>query len=117
MDDLSMDDLVFEIDRSGVDGQARLRFVGELDMAEVERARREVLEVLDETAGALIIDLGGLTFCDSTGVHLLFKLDAEVKARERTMVLQDPTPAVREVLRLLGAIDRLTVQEVRSARF
>jgi anti-anti-sigma factor len=105
-------DSVFDVDRSGVDGQARVRFVGELDMAEVERAHHEVIEALDQTAGALVIDLSALTFCDSSGVRLLFRLDSEAKARGRAMVLQDPTPPVRQVLGLLGVVDRLPIEEV-----
>ena len=104
-------DSVFYVDRSGVDGQARLRFVGELDLAEVERARDEVVEVLDTTAGVLTIDLSALTFCDSSGVRLLFKLDSEAKERGRTMVLQHPTSAVRLVLRMVGVEELLTIED------
>jgi anti-sigma B factor antagonist len=105
-------DPVFDIDKSGVDGHARVRFVGELDMAEMERAHDEVVEVLDQTAGVLTIDLSGLTFCDSSGVEVLFRLDSEAKARGRTMVVQHPTPAVSQVFRLLRVAEVLTVEDL-----
>ena len=74
-----------------------MRFVGELDMAAVEQAHAEVVEVLDQTGGALTIDLSSLSFCDAAGVRLLIKLDSETKAHGRAMVLQHPTPAVHRV--------------------
>ena len=106
----------FDIDQSQVDGHARVRFVGELDIAAVDQAHAEVIGVLDQTAGALTIDLGGLTFCDASGVGLLLKLDSETKARGRAMVLQHPTPFVYQVLRVLDLIGRLTIEDESNAR-
>lgn len=103
-------DPVLVVDRSHVDGHARVRFIGELDMAVVQRAQDEMVEVLDHTAGVLTIDLSSLTFCDSSGARLLYKLDSEARARGRTMVLQHPTSEVSLVLRLLGLTDRLTIE-------
>src|SRR4051794_9649214 len=75
-----------------VDGHARVRLVGELDMATVEQAHGEAIGVLDRTAGALVVDLSGLTFCDAAGIRLLLQLDGDTKGRGRTMVLLHPTP-------------------------
>jgi anti-sigma B factor antagonist len=108
-------DPVFDIDRSQVDGHARVRFVGELDMAAVEQAHAEVIEVLDQTGGALTIDLSSLSFCDASGVHLLFELDSETKARGRAMVLQHPTPAVHRVFRVLDVADQVTIEDGSDA--
>jgi anti-sigma B factor antagonist len=104
-------DPVFDIDRSHVDGHARVRLVGELDMAAVDQAHAELLDVLDQTGGALTIDLSSLSFCDASGVRLLFKLDSETKARGRAMVLQHPTPAVNRVFRALDVVDHLTIED------
>ena len=107
---------MFDIDRSQVDGHARVRFVGELDMAEVEQAHDEVVDVLDQTDGALTIDLSSLSFCDASGVRLLLKLDSETKARGRAMVLQHPTPPVHRVFRVLDVVDQLTIEDGSHAR-
>ena len=104
-------DPVFTVERVSLNGEARVRFVGELDMAEVERAQVEVIEVLDQSSGDLTIDLSTLTFCDSSGMRLLYRLDGEAKARGRTMVLQRPTPAVHRVLSLLGLLQFLTIED------
>jgi anti-sigma B factor antagonist len=106
----------FGIDRSQVDGHARVRFIGELDIAGVDEAHAEMIEVLDQTAGALTVDLSGLTFCDASGVGLLVKLDSEANARGRAMVLEHPTPFVHRLLRVLDLVDRLTIEERSNAR-
>jgi anti-sigma B factor antagonist len=107
-------DSIFDVERVSLDGHARVRFVGELDMAEVDRAEADVVEVLDRSTGDLSIDLSGLTFCDSSGARLLCQLDREARARGRTMVLQSPTPAVHRVLSLLGVVQLVTIEDVCS---
>jgi anti-sigma B factor antagonist len=109
-------DSVFEVDRSRVDGHAQVRFVGELDIAQIKRAESEVVEVLDKTAGALRIDLSGLTFCDAAGIGLLLRLDAETRARARILVLQHPTRPVRRVFDLVGVANHLTIEDGCNAR-
>ena len=104
-------DRVFDVDRSRCDGQARLRFVGELDLYESNRAQAEVVEVLDQTAGTLTIDLRDLTFCDSSCVHLLLAIHSEASARGRKMVLQGPSAAAEKVLRICGVYDLFTVED------
>jgi anti-sigma B factor antagonist len=104
-------DSVFDLERVSLDGHARVRFVGELDLAEVDQAQVDVIEVLDQSTGVLTIDLSGLTFCDSSGARLLYRIDGEAKARGRTMVLQSPTPAVHRVLDVLGLVQILTIED------
>jgi anti-sigma B factor antagonist len=104
-------DSLFEVDTSQVDGHARLGFLGELDMAEAQRAEREALEVFDQTSGVVTIDLSGLTFCDASGVRVLLNLDCEATTRGRRLVLEHPTPAVRRVLSVLGMFDFLKITD------
>jgi anti-sigma B factor antagonist len=108
-----MDDHVFDIDWSQVDGHARVRFIGELDMAAVEQTHDEAIEVLDGTAGPVVIDLTGLTFCDASGIRLLLQLDAETKGRGRTMVLLHPTPFLSRVFDAAGISESLTIKDGR----
>src|SRR3954463_8626452 len=101
-------DQVFDIDWSQVDGHAQVRFIGELDVAAVEQAPIEAIEVLDRTGGALVVDLSGVTFCDASGIRLLLHLDSETEARGRTMVLRHPTPFLKRVFGVVGASESLT---------
>jgi anti-sigma B factor antagonist len=102
---------IFEVDRSQVDGQARLRFVGELDIAEAPRAEREALEVFDQTTGVVTIDLSGLTFCDVSGVRVLHNLNCEAMTRGRRFVLEHPSPGMLRVLSALGMLDFFTITD------
>jgi anti-sigma B factor antagonist len=104
-------DAVFSVDRSSVNGRAQVRFVGELDIADEERAQDEVIDVLDHTDGPLTIDLSSLAFCDASGVRVLLRLHAETMARGRAMVLQHPTPAVSRVFGVVGISETLTIED------
>jgi anti-sigma B factor antagonist len=71
---------------------------GELDLATAPRLR-EHLEALAQTGpAAIVLDLGGLTFMDSTGVSLLL---ATWRGAERRGVRLSLTRVPDDVLRLL----------------
>jgi anti-sigma B factor antagonist len=80
----------------------RLYLRGELDMA--TRARVESALIRAEESGALVIelDLGGLTFMDSSGVHVA--LDARRRSREKghSLVLVGGSESVLRVFELTG---------------
>ena len=103
---------VFSVDTSAVDGQVLVRFLGELDLAGVSEAHDQVRDVLDQTQrGVLILDLGGLTFCDSSGIHVLLDLQAATRARGREMTLRHLVPAVARVLEIAGVRDEFVVED------
>ena len=83
-----------------------LRLSGELDVAEadafIERGASAVVEDAD-----LILELDGLTFIDSSGVRALVTIAGTLRGGHR-LVLQDPTPAVRRVLDLVGITEAAT---------
>jgi len=54
-------------------GVARLAVVGELDMAVAPRLENELLRVENDGVDAALVDLGELTFMDSTGLHVLLR--------------------------------------------
>ena len=72
---------------------------GELDMAEVETFVGETAGALDG-GGAVVLDLEGLTFMDSSGVHAITHL-AELCAG-RGLVLRLPRAEVAKVLKIVG---------------
>lgn len=79
---------------------------GELDLAGAPAVQRELERVEATDAAAIVIDLSGLTFMDSTGVRLL--LTASARSRldaERLTLLRGPA-AVQRVLELTG-VERL----------
>jgi anti-anti-sigma factor len=83
---------------------ARIALHGEFDIDSAEAATRVLHELLDRRPEALVLDLSGLDFIDSTGVKFL--VDARDRAHELGLDLSliyggDP---VRRVLMVSGVM-------------
>lgn len=91
----------FVVELEDLGGILCLRLRGDLDYATAPHVEKAVSAVAEPDA-VLIIDLGRLTFFDSSGIRLLVEL-AEKARRERweLRLLHGP-PEVRRVLRLTG---------------
>jgi anti-sigma B factor antagonist len=75
---------------------------GELDLASVGAVRAGMDPVLARGPQKLTLDLGGLTFMDSSGIALLI----EASQRVPTVALVDVQPNVRRILAVTGLLDR-----------
>lgn len=80
----------------------RLQLRGELDMStrpQVERALRRA-----EDSGAVVIelDLGGLTFMDSSGVHIALEAHDRAERQGHTLVLLEGADTVQRIFKLTG---------------
>ncbi|MEV6208452.1 STAS domain-containing protein [Kitasatospora sp. NPDC051914] len=82
---------------------------GELDR-DGEVPMREALEqAVAASPGLLVVDCGGLTFCDSAGLDLIFGARSVVETAGGALVLADPGPAVTGLLEIAGADEVLRV--------
>jgi anti-anti-sigma factor len=80
---------------------------GELDLATVEGVQRELECVEASDVEAIVVDLSGLTFVDSSGVRLVVLADVRSRAdSERLTLLRGPA-SVQRVFALSGFEDRL----------
>jgi anti-sigma B factor antagonist len=89
---------------------------GELELATVEPLRSALDEAIAETLSAalggmehearLVLDLRGLSFIDSTGVHLLVTLDQRAQRDGFQLTLLAPAAPVDRAIQLCG-LDRL----------
>jgi anti-sigma B factor antagonist len=80
---------------------------GELDLATVEDLERELQRAEASDAKAIVLDLAGLTFMDSTGVRLLLQAHARSRADAgRLTLLRGPAP-IQRVLWISGVQDLL----------
>jgi len=70
---------------------------GELDITTVGRLRREVLAVAARGCPRVVLDLSGLTFADSSQIHLLLELEtaSAVDGFAFAVCLGDAGPARR----------------------
>lgn len=83
---------------------------GELDIAAVEDFDRVATEVLAERPRAILVDLGGLSFLDSTGFLALLRLERDATAAGQTITFIRPSTAARRVLDLAGADRQLRIR-------
>jgi len=75
---------------------------GELDMGASPRLARELFDVLTEPVRAVVLELGDLTFIDSSGLGVLNLVRSQAMLRSIRLTLRHPPAPVRRVLELSG---------------
>jgi anti-anti-sigma factor len=85
-------------------GVVVLTLGGELDLATVPLLQ-EQLDRAGRGRGAVVIDLSGLRFIDSSGLHMLVRAERQLRASGGQLVLVRGPRAVRRVFELTG-LDR-----------
>lgn len=97
-------------------GAVHARLTGELDMASAGDVRLRLYEAAGGGAHSLTIDLTDLSFLDSAGVELLFRLREDLAARQMRLTLIVPREArIRRALEVTaGGSELLTIIETPS---
>jgi anti-anti-sigma factor len=105
-----MDGLLhFQLDWDGtVD---TLYVAGELDIATAPELERAVDAGLDGRSGEFRLDLGGLTFVDSSGAQALLHAQNAVESRGRRLVLVAAQRPVRRTLEVMGLYEVFDVRD------
>jgi anti-sigma B factor antagonist len=80
---------------------------GELDLATANGVEQELLRVEATDAEAIVLDLAGLTFMDSTGARLVLQANARSRADSCRLTLLRGPRAVQRVFELSGLSDLL----------
>ena len=80
---------------------------GELDMATVGAVERELRRLRGSGFDHLVLDLSGLTFMDSSGLHLVSKWATEATNDGFAFELEPGPPAVQRVFELTSMTDAL----------
>jgi anti-sigma B factor antagonist len=78
----------------------------EIDIANADQVRDDLLSILNRGAATLIVDMGGTTFCDSAGVNALVRAHKRAAANGSQIRLVVRASAVRRVLDITG-VDHL----------
>ena len=84
---------------------------GELDLVTVSKVA-EVLDGLEPQADGvrhLVLDLRGLTFMDSSGLHELIKQNEFARSNRHNLAVVRGTPAIEKLLELTGVKDQLVL--------
>jgi anti-sigma B factor antagonist len=74
----------------------------EIDIANADQVREDLLATLNRGAATLVVDMGGTTFCDSAGVNALVRAFKRASANSTQMRLVVSTPGVQRVLSITG---------------
>lgn len=74
---------------------------GEIDMANVSEISLTLFAAAPNDALGLIVDLSGVTYLDSRGLHLLFELAERLRVRDQRLhVVVPETALIRNMLKL-----------------
>ena len=95
-------------------GRLTVTLIGELDQHEARSALSD-LQVLQEEymPRDLVLDLGELSFMDSSGIALLVRLNRYVKDMGGRLLIENPCSQPRRVIDTAG-IDRMIPVATRS---
>ena len=80
---------------------------GEVDIDTVDRIREQLENATATGARHVVLDLRGVTFLDSTGLHLVLEADAASRAQGWEFGLIGGPPDVQRVFDLTGSRARL----------
>jgi anti-sigma B factor antagonist len=81
---------------------------GDLDITTGPRAERQVLEAV-ATGRAVVLDLAGVTFCDSTGLAIFLRAHNAARRRGTSFTIRNVPPNVGRLLDLTGIAEVLGV--------
>ena len=80
-------------------------FRGELDLASTPEIQGRLLAILGQDIGALTLDLGALTFLDSSGISALNRVRVEADEQGVSFALRAVPHQTRRVLEVTGMTD------------
>jgi anti-sigma B factor antagonist len=83
-------------------GAVVLDLDGEFDMSEVETFRSCVDEIITSCDSAVVVDLAGVTFIDSTAISALLNVRRCLAGEGRESRLQNLSPPIARIFELAG---------------
>ena len=104
--------------RVDVLGNAHEGFVvvvtGDIDLGSAPTVH-DRLHGLAAAGPGVVVDLAGVTFIDSSGIHALLASARAIEAAGGTLVIASPSPTVRRLLELVKADDVVAIEDERDA--
>ena len=93
------------IDVSGPgDGIVVARITGDLDLSNLHAVHAALVDAMPNDAHALVVDLAGVNFLDSSGVETLLRMQRSLSVRQQRFAVAIPAEApIRRALELSGA--------------
>src|SRR5689334_658066 len=91
------------------DGVARLVVAGEVDLASASALAERALALLEDGPAQLVLDMSGVTFCDSAGLNALFRVYARAEEKGARLTLRSLNAPVYRVFDATGATTVLSI--------
>jgi anti-sigma B factor antagonist len=86
------------------------QIVGEIDASNVGELREELLAGVPNSSRALVLDLSGTTYIDSSGISMIFEMAASLNNRRQELrLVVVPRSFVAEVLAAVSIDQALTI--------
>jgi anti-anti-sigma factor len=83
---------------------------GEVDLSNATQLCDAIGEATPNTAFGVVLDLGGVDYLDSAGIHLIYRLRENLRARGQMLMLAIPAASpVQDSLRLAGVTQHLPI--------
>lgn len=92
----------------GAGAWAVVTLTGELDLAAVDAAERELARA-ERGRVLVLLDLRAVSFMDSAGLHMMMNAARRSAERKRRLVLLYPPRPVRRVFEVTGTIDHFEI--------
>jgi anti-sigma B factor antagonist len=100
----------FTIDVSRTDAEAVVTPVGEIDGSTVPQLIGAVDSLLRDMPTRIVLDLGGVTFCDSQGLGTLVTLTNKVRLAQSALVIVNASGYLNRVLDVTGLRQVLLIE-------
>ena len=88
--------------RTDADGYQVVTVTGELDIATAEQAYTYISGVIDDRPAPVSVDLGGMTFCDASGLGVLARIARHARQAGRQLRLTSARPSLLKIMRITG---------------
>ena len=83
-------------------GNALVTLAGELDMASSGHAFDSVRRVIDRRRVPVVVDVGGVTFCDVRGLSALVRMSNYARAAGCPLTVTSAGPDLLKIMRITG---------------
>jgi anti-sigma B factor antagonist len=99
----------FLVQTQVADGAIMLTISGELDLVSSPALEQALEDLSAPEARLVMLDMRGLEFMDSTGIHLLVKADQRAHQAGQKFALIRGTEQVQRMLDLTGVSEQMTI--------
>ena len=104
-----------EVSISQMEDRTLVVLAGELDDATVPTLRNALLDPIEHLKDHLVLDIGMLTFLDSSGLGLFVSVHKKLESKGCSLTIFAPTPMARRVLEITGLTEILTIQPAKTS--